>query len=187
MAQHFDGKRFDNVIVVSRKIEPVGYDEAATAIKRLLRKTHPCAALAFGVAKTRRLRLERYAHNLRDSAAADAAGKTIRDGRRIDPDEPDALRTMLPLHELRAALADRGFSVEISNDAGGYVCNDVFFTLLQWQQRSRRPAAFVHVPSMELPGGRHRTDVSWERLLAATEALLKGVAGFLDNAQGEAR
>jgi len=176
LATLLDGRRYGDVVVVAHRVEPVAFEESATIVKRLLRKVHPRAALALGVAKTRRLRLERFAHNLRDSAATDTAGVRIGDERLIDPDEPQALRTALPLNELRKALADKGFSVEISNDAGGFVCNDVYFTLLQWQQRSGLPAGFVHVPNMERPDGGRRADVSFDRMARALDTLLATIA-----------
>jgi pyroglutamyl-peptidase len=43
------------------------------------------------------------------------------------------------------ALASRGIDAERSDDAGGYVCNDLYYRLLHVL---RVPALFVHVPDL---------------------------------------
>lgn len=40
----------------------------------------------------------------------------------------------------------------LSRDAGGYVCERVYRTLLEWGAAAERPALFVHVPQYEFRG-----------------------------------
>jgi pyroglutamyl-peptidase len=179
MAKQFDHKRFGDWEIVAGLVEPVAYDVAATAAKRFLRKLHPQAVIALGEAKIRRPQLERYAHNLRDATAPDTTGVSFTDGRLIDREEPHALRTALPLEALREELAAAGHRIVVSSSAGGYICNEVFFALLQWQNRSGRPAGFVHLPVMETAGGLARRDLSWDRLTETFGALLAATARHL--------
>ncbi|MDP8224383.1 MAG: pyroglutamyl-peptidase I [Candidatus Lernaella stagnicola] len=179
LAQGVDGLRVGNVRVVARLIKPVVFDRSADLLRELLRRIEPDAVLSFGVAPSRTPRLERYAHNLRDAAVPDNDGVQENDGRRIDPSWPEALRNTLPLEAIRDRLRAAGHRLTISNSAGGYVCNDVYFALLQWQQQNGRPAAFVHWPNMELADGRRRRDITWERLVATRDALVEAVAATL--------
>lgn len=56
---------------------------------------------------------------------------------------PGALAATLDAAPIHAALAARGIPTEHSRDAGGYVCNDLFFRLLH----ARCRALFVHLPA----------------------------------------
>ena len=62
---------------------------------------------------------------------------------------PDELPTRLPVDRLLEALEAAGFEeVVTSEDAGGYLCNHVFYRLLDEVDASR-VAGFVHVPPLE--------------------------------------
>jgi hypothetical protein len=69
-----------------------------------------------------------------------------RPGSAIDPAGPLALRSTLPVDAIVAALEAEGIPAEVSRDAGGYLCNHVFYVLLQ----SGRRGGFVHVPPLDV-------------------------------------
>ena len=69
----------------------------------------------------------------------------------IDPDGPVAYRSSLPVDEIVAALRRGGVPAAASRDAGGYLCNHVFYVLMRLLELER-PAArggFVHVPLLQ--------------------------------------
>jgi pyroglutamyl-peptidase len=60
----------------------------------------------------------------------------------IYANQPLALQTPLPINELERFCTDHVQPVQVSNSAGLYVCNRVYYEALHLQQR----AIFVHVP-----------------------------------------
>ncbi|KAH8054169.1 pyroglutamyl-peptidase [Aureococcus anophagefferens] len=70
-------------------------------------------------------------------------------GEKISADSPFGAPSPTPLDvEAAAAKAkDLGFSVDVSDDAGRFVCNYLYYCSLE-----RRPCVFVHVPSFDKLG-----------------------------------
>ena len=91
--------------------------------------------------------LERFAMNIRDYRIPDNDKDQPLD-QPIDKGARDLLRTTVSLADLLETLQGKGHICEISNYAGSFVCNDVYFQALQIQQRKKALQAvlFVHVP-----------------------------------------
>lgn len=121
--------------------------EAMEAVAR----HRPDLVIALGQAPRSEVCLERVALNIMHSAKPDNDGfmpRTLR----IVAGAPDGLFTPVPVDALCAQLQQRGFQCRVSNTAGTYVCNYVYFNLL-WEKVCRRrgalarcPVLFVHVP-----------------------------------------
>jgi pyroglutamyl-peptidase len=60
----------------------------------------------------------------------------------IYANQPLALQTPLPIKELEQSCTDHVQPVQVSNSAGLYVCNRVYYEALHLQQN----ALFVHIP-----------------------------------------
>ena len=147
----------------------VTYAGAPEQLEAAIRRTRPDLVLCLGVAGDAAIRLESTARNQDTAASADTAGE-VRQGRTIRADAPASLPTRLPLAKLRAALRADGFEVLDSEDAGGYLCNHVFYELL-----TRRPtgiAGFIHVPPMAPPWDLPRLTRALRRILAVLDAEL---------------
>lgn len=124
---------------------PVSYARATDALRAAIDERDPELVIAFGLAETRdKVSVERFAHNLDEASTTDndAANGT---GAEIDPAGPLALRSSLPVDAIVAALNDAGIPAEVSRDAGGFLCNHVFYRLLQV-----REGGFVHVPPLDV-------------------------------------
>lgn len=93
------------------------------------------------------IELERVALNLRDYRIKDNNGHQPVN-KRIQAKGENALFTTVPLDKLQKALSKIGVPTKISNHAGTFVCNDVYFNALHYQTRNRhlKSALFVHVP-----------------------------------------
>eukprot|EP00808_Paulinella_micropora_P013545 g73463.t1 len=66
---------------------------------------------------------------------------------KIDELAPKVYYTTLPLPEICAQLRDEGFPVDISYDAGRFVCNWIYFLSLEYTKIGQNGVAlFVHVP-----------------------------------------
>ena len=159
-----DGQVVGSLAVRTARLD-VTYGDAPRQLQEAIDRVRPDLVLCLGVAPGAALRLESTARNRDTQRAPDAAGVVrfdlpIRDG------GPATLPTRLPLARLRAALAAGGFEVADSDDAGGYLCNHVFYEVL-----TRRPegvAGFVHVPTLAPP---------WDlpRLRRAVRALVEAL------------
>ncbi len=135
---------------------PVDYDRAFYAVERLVESIKPTAIVHFGLhggmGRGRDvIYVETTARNRNRASKPDNAG-VQRDTSVISTNEPDTISTTLPASALRNALSRAGFSVETSDDAGGYLCNFLFFrTLSAYGQQI--PCGFIHVPPVETLGG----------------------------------
>jgi len=127
---------------------PVSYARAADALHNAVVAAEPDLVVCFGQADGNTgIAVERFAHNLDEATTTDndaAAGS----GAPIDPAGPAAYRSTLPVDEVVDALRAEGIPAAPSRDAGGFLCNHVFYVLMGILERER-PAArggFVHVP-----------------------------------------
>jgi pyroglutamyl-peptidase len=126
---------------------PVAYARAADALRAAVRAAEPDLAICFGQADGRTgISVERFAHNLDGAEPIDNDG--VASGAEIDPDGPVAYRSTLPVAEIVAALRTAGIPAGESRDAGGFLCNHVFYVLMRTLERERPQTrgGFVHVP-----------------------------------------
>lgn len=124
---------------------PVSYARAATELCAAIGERSPDVVLCFGLAHERTaITPERFAHNLDEASTTDNES-TAGSGGEIEPGGPLACRSSLPVDAIVAALQAEGFRAEVSRDAGGYLCNHVFYVLMRTLERNRI-GGFVHVP-----------------------------------------
>jgi pyroglutamyl-peptidase len=127
---------------------PVDFCLSGTAIQSLIAHHSPELVLSLGVAARReRITLERIALNLDDASTPDNAGR-CRDGAPILADGALAYQSNLPLTDLRDELNRRGVPCAISNHAGTFLCNHVFYRAAYQLHRDNLGGrfGFVHVP-----------------------------------------
>jgi len=160
---------------------PVEYGASGDAFEALLDRHRPAAVLCFGLAyKTDVVLVERIAWNRDATEQADNTG-TVRTGAVIVEGAPPAYGCGFPVPLLVRALAGAGVPVSLSDDAGGYVCNHLYFRARHAVEARGldTPVAFIHVP----PLPEHCTDrvggLAFERLEAGVRALVDAVRGNL--------
>lgn len=90
-----------------------------------------------------------------------------------DSNGPDMLRSTLPVDSLKEALESRGIPCEISDDAGGYVCNSLFYSMLR--HSSETPTGFIHVPYIKEQGHTDKPYMDLSEIKAGIEALIEAV------------
>jgi pyroglutamyl-peptidase len=132
---------------------PVDYDRAIPALEGLAAEFRPHVAVHFGLAnEARGFRLERLARNEIAARIPDNAGNRP-EKREIRPGSGH-VPSGLPLVEIEAALRELSHDVEWSDDAGGYLCNYVFFHSAAGLCRGLDSAmsGFVHIGPVALPG-----------------------------------
>jgi pyroglutamyl-peptidase len=143
--RRLDGARIARHRVVVARL-PTEFERGVAALNRALDRHRPACVLCVGLAGGRAaLSLERVALNVIDARIPDNAGR-----RPID--EPviagaaAAHFARLPLKSMLAALRRAGIPAEVSNSAGTFVCNAVYFALLERLAGTRTRGGFIHVP-----------------------------------------
>ena len=121
---------------------PVSFKRAPIVLREAIATFSPNLVIMLGQCSAgENIRLERFAINMMDSSKADNDGY-IPNEETIYADQPLALQTPLPIKELVQFCTDNTLPVQISNSAGLYVCNRVYYEALHLHQR----AIFMHVP-----------------------------------------
>ncbi|MCK5773083.1 MAG: pyroglutamyl-peptidase I [Thermoplasmata archaeon] len=143
VAEHL-GKRSD--IDVVPIVLPVEYGRAREILLTALKKRSPDLVISFGLnGKISHIALEEIAVNIRGSDIPDNTG-IVRMGDPISEDGPVAYRSRLPIARIKKRLLSEGIPVKVSYSAGVYLCNEIFYTVMQWCQESGAKGGFVHVP-----------------------------------------
>ncbi len=127
---------------------PVSFAASGGALAAALRRVRPDVVLCTGQAGGRAgICVERVAVNLQDAAIPDNDGAQPHD-RPIRPDGPAAYFATLPTREIVSALCAGGIPAALSYSAGTYVCNHLFYTLMDLLAREERAVygGFLHVP-----------------------------------------
>jgi pyroglutamyl-peptidase len=145
-AEALDGRviRKHRVVVV---ILPCVFGDAIEALKRAIRRVRPSLVIACGEAGGRaKITIERVAINVDDASIDDNAGARPVD-RAIARSGPAAYWSTLPIKAIVDALKKRRIPAAVSQTAGTFVCNHVFYGLMRVVARRRGlRAGFVHVP-----------------------------------------
>lgn len=152
-AQELDGRLVAGHRLVGAQL-PTVFDAAIAALRELLLRHEPALVLCTGQAGGRTaISLERVAINVNDARIPDNAGAQPVDTPVVDG-APAAYFTTLPIKAMLASLLEAGIAAEVSQTAGTFVCNHVFYGLMH--ELATRPGlagtrgGFVHVPW--LPG-----------------------------------
>jgi len=140
------GARIAGHRVMAREL-PVAFGASLKALRAALRETRPALVICVGQAGGRaQLSLERVAINVDDARIPDNTGQQPVDVP-VVAEGPAAYFSTLPIKAMREALRGAGFPAEVSQTAGTYVCNHVFYGLMH-ALRARRGvrAGFIHIP-----------------------------------------
>ncbi|MCB2154595.1 pyroglutamyl-peptidase I [bacterium] len=144
---------------------PVSYERAADVVLDELAKGSYDQILMLGMAgPTSEVRIETLARN-RDEAELPDCDGIVRRGCEILPDGPETLLPSFPRDDLKTIISNHGFTVEVSESAGRYVCNHTYFLVAAALTAGGGPfeaplCTFIHVPA---PAGT-RGFGGWSRL-----------------------
>lgn len=155
---------------------PTEWKSAPALLQSAMKSFAPDIALHFGVAsEATGFRIETMAENFR-ARMADAAGHIPR-RRQISAIHPSHLLSTFPADAIRARLEDLGIRVELSTDAGRYLCNATLFRSLSLAARAKGAAmtGFVHIPAALAPGEQAQAlqDFDWPRAITGGLAIVE--------------
>lgn len=149
LAQALHGRTLAGHRIVSGQL-PTVFGTALEVLDDLLVRHRPALVVSLGLAGGRSaLSLERVAINANDARIPDNRGAQPVDTP-VVADGPAAYFSSLPIKAMLAALRREGIPAEVSQSAGTFVCNHVFYGLMHAIQRGRTGAStrggFIHVP-----------------------------------------
>lgn len=125
---------------------PCVFAQALPALQQALAEHCPDIVLALGQAEGRcDFSVERVAINVMDARIADNAGDQPIDVPVISGG-PAAYFSTLPIKALVSGLRAAGFPASVSQTAGTFVCNQVFYALQHMLAGQGVHSGFVHLP-----------------------------------------
>jgi pyroglutamyl-peptidase len=163
-------------ITISTQLLPTSYARSVPALEAAILRARPQIVLCVGQAGDRAaLNIERVAINLQDAAVPDNDGAQPVD-LPIAPRGTLARFSTLPVRKAVAALRAAGLPAELSNSAGTFVCNHVFYNLMRLatRRRHRFRAGFLHVPRLARPDERAAgATMAVENIVQGVEIVLR--------------
>ncbi len=162
---------------VSKRKLPTVFGRAGAEIIKAVKEVKPAAVIAVGQAGGRAsIAVERAALNIADAGIADNEGNQPVDSSLI-PDGPAAYFATLPLKAVVGEIKKAGIPAVVSNSAGTFVCNHVFYELLHYIAERKLPiqAGFIHIPFLPQQAVHHKNapSMNLQDLINAFLAVLK--------------
>ena len=144
-------------LTLATRVLPTAFGRSLIALEDAIATTEPDFVLCLGLAGGRpALSLERVAINVDDARMPDNDGQQPIDGP-VVADGPAAYFSTLPIKAAVATLRRAGLPAVVSNTAGTFVCNHVFYGL-QHLAATRWPGlrgGFLHLPYLPSQAARH--------------------------------
>ena len=133
-------------MLITPVLLPVTFADSFKILEARIKEERPDTVLSFGVARGRdAVELERVAINCIDASIPDNQGYRPQD-ERINEKGDAAYFSSLPLRKIESKLREAHIPCRISNSAGTYVCNYLFYKLMEQVQKTKVKAGFIHMP-----------------------------------------
>lgn len=128
------------------QVFPVSVDSVDQQLAPFLKAHQPEVVISLGLAGGRTaLAAEMIALNRMDFGIPDVSGAQWRN-QPITPEGPTALSSLLDVETICALWREHEIPGYVSYSAGTYLCNYLYYRVLQWCQTSSARATFIHVP-----------------------------------------
>src|SRR5579864_8093058 len=163
-------------LIVATRVLPTAFGRALAALEDAVMTTAPDIVLCLGLAGGRAaLSLERVAINIDDARIPDNDENQPIDVP-VVAGGPAAYFATLPIKAAAAALREAGLPAIVSNSAGTFVCNHVFYGLMHLAA-TRRPGmrgGFLHLPLLPDQAAQHAMDPGGAPSMALAD-IVRGV------------
>lgn len=155
---------------------PVEFKQAFYILDREIQNVEPDYVIMLGQAADRKnICFEKIGLNWVQTTQPDESGSVPVMGP-IEKTEPLALMTKFPVDDVFQYLKSKNEPVEISFSAGTYVCNDLYFRILNEFKTAK--AVFVHVPLVkEQVDHNHKNYLDYETQLKVLTDLVHRLRG----------
>ena len=146
---------------------PVTYYKCWEVLHQAIADFKPTCVIALGLAAIPGLRIETMAKN-GDRGGPDNKGNGHKGA--IYPAALEELATKLPVDAIKEALEKNKIPATTSKDAGGYLCNHIFYHLMRYAtSHPELRAGFIHVPNWPVEGEKSL----WPAIKTVIETLQK--------------
>ena len=170
-----DGKVISNTVIFARQL-PCVFGKAIQTLTELITEIKPCLVLNIGQAGGRLdISIERIAINIDDARIPDNAGNQPIDTTIISG-APSAYFSTLPIKAITACLRSNGIPASVSQTAGTFVCNHVFYGLMHFLNSKllNTKGGFIHIPYLpsqaaNLPG---QPSMALETIVSGLEIII---------------
>lgn len=161
-------------VTVNAVSMPVSFTKSWPVLHEAIEATAPQIVVAMGLKRAARgIALERCATNRVSDDRPDVDNMLPRQDV-INPDGPAAYWTRLPLRAILADFTADGIPSTLSSDAGTYVCNSLFYQLLDWAAAQERVVAgFVSLPQVNESGDRAMPGLPLAQQVRAGQAVIR--------------
>lgn len=166
-----EGKTLKGHLVVTQEIPTVRFKSIET-LKKAVARVAPAVVVAVGQAGGRlEITPERVAINQDDYRIPDNEGNQPVDEPIVEG-APAAYFTRLPVKAMVRAMKEAGVPASVSNTAGTFVCNHIFYGLMHLlaEEGNIRRGGFIHIPYMTTQAARLGNQPSM-----AIESIAKGL------------
>jgi pyroglutamyl-peptidase len=134
-----------DVRVVARQL-PCAFATVGECLTQLIDALQPAMVIATGLGPGRSvISFERVAINVNDARIPDNLGEQPIDTP-VVADGPAAYFTTLPIKAMVKAVREAGIGASVSQTAGTFVCNQVFYLLQHALAATAVRSGFIHVP-----------------------------------------
>ena len=147
VAQHLAGVHLAGAQLQAVQL-PCVFGLSAQRLVQALAQHQPDVVVALGLAQGREgISIERVAINVDDARIPDNAGQQPIDTPVVSGG-PAAYFSTLPIKRLAQGVQQAGHPVHISQTAGTFVCNHVFYALQHHLRGQHVISGFVHLPAL---------------------------------------
>ena len=151
VARALHGRQIAGHRIVAAQL-PTVFGQSAQQLAALLKLHRPSLVLCLGLAAGRAaISLERVAINVNDARIPDNQGAQPVDSPVVQAG-PSAYFARMPVKAMLQAVRATGVPAELSNTAGTFVCNHVFYALMHLLATQRGQAhtrgGFIHLPCL---------------------------------------
>lgn len=135
---------------------PVTFGESKEVLDNRINEVAPDLVICVGQAGGRSaISVERVAINVNDGRIPDNNGYQPID-EPVNPDGPVAYWSQLPIKAIVKHIRDAGIPAEVSQTAGTYVCNHIFYALMDiLSKKTHIRGGFIHIPFIPEQAVRH--------------------------------
>ncbi|RQO58241.1 pyroglutamyl-peptidase I [Pseudomonas sp. KBW05] len=146
--RQLDGMQLDDdVQIVARRL-PCAFATAGEYLTQLIAELSPVMVIATGLGPGRSdISIERVAINVNDARIPDNLGAQPIDTA-VVVGGPAAYFTTLPIKAMVKAVRQAGVAASVSQTAGTFVCNQVFYRLQHLLAGTAVRSGFIHVPAL---------------------------------------
>lgn len=146
--RQLDGMQLDDdVQIVARRL-PCAFATAGEYLTQLIAELSPVMVIATGLGPGRSdISIERVAINVNDARIPDNLGAQPIDTA-VVVGGPAAYFTTLPIKAMVKAMRQAGVAASVSQTAGTFVCNQVFYRLQHLLAGTAVRSGFIHVPAL---------------------------------------